>query len=498
MLELGLRIKPFGKDGIRILYTGGGPGCTLEVHKPQAEGEPDEAGWTLYAETPDPEGVIVAKGKVFDGAPKLALWRLHCGDSTSEVVLLSKPVSASAHSANAPSSAAAVLPLDDAELAFNILQWFGTAVIDCRPRATHRLRESMLCADAAAASSLPPKDDAIAIGAPDDVVLALTTRARRSVHVMSERALTALCAQHPCLAVACAVSETDEVARGAWDPAGGGFSAAATAAARERRPVLPNLVDGALLVGHQGHALCIADWQGHVRLGGVLNLAPAHVDASKAREVAMSQAAATSDGAPPVPAWNVLELHCPDGAQLTDKPGDGQRLLDALPAALAAIRDGTGDGRLVFLHCQQGRSRAGSIATAHLLSAHGSWTLFDAIAFLSARRPEVEIFEEYAQALERWAVDTLGRPASLPRVMGELPRQIRPLPRRASQEVGGGGAAPQPASADAGAGDGSRPPLVGGKGAGVAGTGTAASTHPPQGRFGPAAIRRASPPQARK
>ena len=30
-------------------------------------------------------------------------------------------------------------------------------------------------------------------------------------------------------------------------------------ASKSRRPVLPNLVDGALLVGHQGHALCLAD-----------------------------------------------------------------------------------------------------------------------------------------------------------------------------------------------------------------------------------------------
>lgn len=125
----------------------------------------------------------------------------------------------------------------------------------------------------------------------------------------------------------------------------------------------------------------------------------------------------------------MVELRCKDGKPMTDKPGDGQRLLEALPAALDAIRKGTSGRRLVFVHCQQGRSRAGSIATAHLLATHAQWTLYDAVAFLAARRPETEISEDYIHALEQWAVGKLGRAPSLPRIRAELPRQIRPSPR---------------------------------------------------------------------
>ena len=72
MSALSLRLKPFGKDGVRILYAGGGADCTLEAHRPiPSDCEPDEEGWTFYAGAPDPEGVIVVKAKVLDGPAKL-------------------------------------------------------------------------------------------------------------------------------------------------------------------------------------------------------------------------------------------------------------------------------------------------------------------------------------------------------------------------------------------------------------------------------------------
>lgn len=548
--SLGLCVKPFGKEGVRLLYAGGGQDCILEVRRPlallhrstneEAENCKDmtnaeaAAAWEYHADAPEAEGVIIIKGSTSAGSavtqpsssatsgpPRLAAWRLRRGSEVSDVAQLAKPPSASSsssggsQSAGGPSPAATVSPLDDAELAFNILQWFGTVVIDCRQGATHRLRESILCADVATVASLPTKDDAIVIGAPQDVLDALATRVRRGVHVLSERALHTLCSQHSCLAAPCVAAEAaeDGSSGGSGQGAGGSgrrasFSTAAAAAAATRRPVLPNLVDGTLLVGHQGHALCIADWQRHVRLGGVVNLAPEKVDASKAREAAL-----VGEGGD-TPAWDVLELKAADGLQLTDKPGDGERLLEALPMAIEAIRSGSGhDGKLVFVHCQQGRSRAGSIATAWLLTAHDSWTLFDAIAFLAARRPETEIFEEYAQALERWAVDSLGRQPSLQRVHTELPRQIRPLPLQkggdaslmtsntAAQATAIPVATPKsastvevtdPASSTSGC-NRSRPPL----GPGAEAAGLPRDSPCSRGSFGPAAIRRASPPHAR-
>ena len=89
------------------------------------------------------------------------------------------------------------------------------------------------------------------------------------------------------------------------------------------------------------------------------------------------------------------------------------------------------------------RSRAGSLATAHLLATHEGWSLYDAVAFLAARRPETEIQRSYIDALEAWAVGTLGRPPSLDRIRQELPKQLRPDPLRPRNQM----RAPAPAAA---------------------------------------------------
>ena len=108
---------------------------------------------------------------------------------------MSDPSSLSASIAGAP-AAAPVQSLDNAEIVFNMLQWFGTVVVDCRavvPKGGARLRESMVCVDAAAVDKLTfaGKDDAICIGATLEVTTAVTSRVRRSVHELSERALQA-------------------------------------------------------------------------------------------------------------------------------------------------------------------------------------------------------------------------------------------------------------------------------------------------------------------
>ena len=407
---MSLRVKPFGKDGLRLLYQGGGDGCVLEVRWPKpAAASTSEGGegfkeWATHAAASNAEGTVVIKS---NPDARAALWRLRNGDDASDEVRFAVPAAA------APSAAflSPTLPLDDAELAFNVLQWFGTVVVDCRPEASSRLRESHLLTDAAAIGALPPKDDAVAIGASPELLEALSGRVRRAVHALSDAALRELCERYPSLV--CADAGDD--------------------ASKSRRPVLPNLVDGALLVGHQGHALCLADWEKHVPLGAVLNLAAEHVDPAPARKA--SEAAVAERG---IDGWPVMEVRCPsDGQPLTDKVGDGDRLIEALSSALEAIATCVASGRLAFVHCQQGRSRAGSFATAHLLSTHPEWTLLDAVRFLAARRPETEIAEDYIVALEGWATETLGRKPSLKELRMDCPRQIRPPPRSRGAAAGG-------------------------------------------------------------
>ena len=78
---LSLRVKPFGKDGVRVLYTGGAEGTVLEVrqqqeHKPSSSSSDDattiatatdsssssqEESWAVHADAALAEGAIVVK-----------------------------------------------------------------------------------------------------------------------------------------------------------------------------------------------------------------------------------------------------------------------------------------------------------------------------------------------------------------------------------------------------------------------------------------------------
>ena len=393
---MSLRVKPFGKDGLRLLYQGGGDGCVLEVRWPKpAAASTSEGGEGFKSgrrmRRPQTQRAPSSSSRIPTHAPPYGAYETATTPQTRSDSPCPPPPRRSA------AFLSPTLPLDDAELAFNVLQWFGTVVVDCRPEASSRLRESHLLTDAAAIGALPPKDDAVAIGASPELLEALSGRVRRAVHALSDAALRELCERYPSLV--CADAGDD--------------------ASKSRRPVLPNLVDGALLVGHQGHALCLADWEKHVPLGAVLNLAAEHVDPAPARKA--SEAAVAERG---IDGWPVIEVRCPsDGQPLTDKVGDGERLIEALPSALEAIATCVASGRLAFVHCQQGRSRAGSFATAHLLSTHPEWTLLDAVRFLAARRPETEIAEDYIVALEGWATETLGRKPSLKELRMDCPRR---------------------------------------------------------------------------
>ena len=176
-----------------------------------------------------------------------------------------------------------------------------------------------------------------------------------------------------------------------------------------------NYRDGAQTIP-QGHALKLAEWASAMGVAGVINLAPDEVSS-------------LPDVLPPHLRHLYVDVRHSDGKPLTDKPGDGSRLLEVLPTILDVMEAAAAHGR-VFVHCAQGRSRSGSIAAAHLIQAHSSWSLYDALAFLAARRPEIELLPDYALALEQWAV-ALGRPPSIERVADALPRQLRGPLRRA-------------------------------------------------------------------
>ncbi|CAK0881765.1 unnamed protein product [Prorocentrum cordatum] len=260
----------------------------------------------------------------------------------------------------------------------------GTVVIDMRPGDEPRLTESLICPDAASLAGLPFRDDAVVVGdLPPASMDVLRGRVSRCVYKVRAEMVRALLAEFPLV--------------------GGQPS--------EKRAVLPNIVGARLAVGHQGHASILREWSDALGIVGVLNLAPNKV---------ASDFSAIEDRA------RYIELFHDDGLPLTDTVGDGHRLSDVLPRILNSIESALQaypSGR-VFVHCQQGRSRAGSVAVAYMLVSSPGWRLFDAVSFVAARRPELEINASYAEVLEEFAL-SLGRQPSLPYAMTELPLHFR-------------------------------------------------------------------------
>ena len=64
--------------------------------------------------------------------------------------------------------------LKDCELLYNIMQWYSTVVVDCRPESTHRLRGSVVRPSMDFIRTMPFKDDAICVECPGDDCLYLS------------------------------------------------------------------------------------------------------------------------------------------------------------------------------------------------------------------------------------------------------------------------------------------------------------------------------------
>ncbi|CAE7763987.1 unnamed protein product [Symbiodinium sp. CCMP2456] len=295
---------------------------------------------------------------------KTALWRLRCGQEASTPTAMARvPV---------PRAGEARLEEEDVEQVYNILQWYGTVVIDMREGDVERLAESWVCPDMAALAKLTFRDDALVIGhLPAEAELVLQGRVRRCVYTVGSAVVEPLLCSFRVL----------------------------SAPPAKKRPVLPNVIGTRLVVGHQGHAAKLDEWSKHLSIIGVINLAP---------NVVPSKLDAIPDRAFYHEVWHS------DAMPLWDTADDGRRLRDVLPETLAVI-----DRAL-----REGRSRAASIAAAHLLTQNSSWTLFDAVSLVASRRPETEINLSYAQSLDEFAL-SLGREPALDQVRRELPQHLR-------------------------------------------------------------------------
>ena len=370
----GLTGKPFGKDGVRVLYTGGAAGTVLEVSPTARQLPPPPlqpaatatrmvtmisrnsrsrrrrrsprgctptraAGAIIVAGRPPPRGARAPRTAV---APALCRWqREQRCPARGSVAIGGVFLVVAARGLLAPIKA-----LDDAELAFNVLQWFGTVAGPPQWRKRWRGHNSSNSTPSRASSAsmgaagVTNQGRCVAIGAPPDVLNALAAR-RGAVHVLLGQHPRGALRPAPCLPAA---AEDSEAAPG---------TAAAVAV---KRPVLPNLVDGALLVGHQGRAL-------HRTMGCPHTARRGHQPRRRPRRPDAGAGGGEGGGR------RRMER---DGVEVPTGRADGQArrrgaFLEVLPKALDAIRAGTAGGRLVFIHCQQG-ARAPGASRQHICS----------------------------------------------------------------------------------------------------------------------------------
>lgn len=240
-----------------------------------------------------------------------------------------------------------------------------------------------MCPCKASLVALPFKDNALCIETQEELQVLIRKRIYSCLFVLPLQVLTDSQAQHHFL----------------FDPAS------------PPTVCLPNLIDSRLLLGHQGHAKALDQFQGLLNVVGVLNMAGERVPCYRDLNL------------PATVIENYFDVRHVDGHSLTDGVGDGQRLLQVLDNVLESISK-IPTGR-VFIHCQQGRSRSAAVVAAWLMKEHEDWSLFDAIRFIGERRPEIEINCEYLEALEAWAIGQLGRANSLEQVYECLPRHVR-------------------------------------------------------------------------
>ncbi|CAE7208973.1 unnamed protein product [Symbiodinium sp. KB8] len=383
MPDVILEVKPFGKSGVRLCWqrreANTGVGETAKLVAEVLAGK----DWLAVDEALGCSGVIVVRSlpHLPGTEPKTALWRLRCGEEASTPKAMPR---VPPRAGEARRCKGVQLEDEDVEQVYNILQWYGTVVIDMREGDVERLAESWVCPDIAALAKLTFRDDALVMGfLPAEAEAVLQGRVRRRVYTVGSAVVEPLLRSFKVL----------------------------SAPPVQKRPVLPNVIGARLVVGHQGHAAKLDEWSKHLNIIGVINLAP---------NVVPSKLDAIPDRAFYHEVWHS------DAMPLWDTADDGRRLCDVLPETLAVIDRALGanpSGR-VFIHCQQGRSRAASIAAAHLLTQNSSWNLFDAVSLVALRRPETEINLSYAESLEEFAL-SLGREPALDQVRRELPRHLR-------------------------------------------------------------------------
>ena len=144
-----LEVKPFGAHGVRLhwSYSGNGP----------LVAEAEKGGWVTFAECDaGGKGVLIVKEKGAQSWP----WRVRSPTAVSAVAAL-----AARPKALRPTTPVETLGTDAeaVELAFNVLQWYSTVLVDMRSGGAPLL-ESLLRPAVAELSALPWRDDALVIG----------------------------------------------------------------------------------------------------------------------------------------------------------------------------------------------------------------------------------------------------------------------------------------------------------------------------------------------
>eukprot|EP00933_Yihiella_yeosuensis_P014010 TRINITY_DN12723_c0_g1_i3.p1 TRINITY_DN12723_c0_g1~~TRINITY_DN12723_c0_g1_i3.p1 ORF type:complete len:440 (-),score=53.19 TRINITY_DN12723_c0_g1_i3:234-1514(-) len=400
-----LEVKAFGKDGVRLCWSisatseGETASETRAIVLSYRDGG-EEASWIEMFKVEGNAGIQVVK-ELGDKSrrPREVWWRCEVGTTVSETKTLVRPqVGSGQRTTKNPT----VVPIDE-EMAFNVFQWYGTALFDLRDVAEYEnchLRGSWsLQKSGEAGPSQPWKDVALLVG-PDPNAQTLQGIGVRltSGRIFHLKSLTSLVDRFPFLCCNCITTPSAEKGNHSCkvmlEPKG----------AERYPPPMPNLILPNIFVGHQGHALTIDRWKELMRVTHIVNLAEDRV-------------ACPSD--------EVVYLRAGAEAKLRDAPGEGKAFSKAVDTLVPLIAAEVSKGGHVFIHCQQGRSRSCSLVVAFLMREKGM-KLRDAIAFVAERRPELELNRSYAEALIELEVDVDEAPLNLEALILQFPSWFRP------------------------------------------------------------------------
>jgi protein-tyrosine phosphatase len=94
--------------------------------------------------------------------------------------------------------------------------------------------------------------------------------------------------------------------------------------------------------------------------------------------------------------------HIPDAAPAPD--------LDWLRRQVRFVEEQRRTGRVVYVHCRAGVSRAGMVVAAYLMAEH-RWTRDEALTFLRTRRPQVNPNPAFLDRLAEWEHVVQANPA---------------------------------------------------------------------------------------